>query len=198
MTGAWTLDVRSTNLTELNRAQEPNPILSERIGSARLPLSGSGNVPQESRRLLFLDDDPTRAQAFLMENPEAVWVQTASECQSRLSEPWDEVHLDHDLGGKQFVDPRAIDCGMEVIRWLCEEPRPHLRQTFFCIHTHNTLAGLLMVLHLRERGYNAEFRPFGVDLAQMLLRDEPTDCASARLSTWERWWEWLRSFWRAR
>jgi hypothetical protein len=185
-------------LTELNRAQEPNPILSERLGTARSPLSGSGNVPQESRRLLFLDDDPTRAQAFLMENPEAVWVQTALECQSRLSELWDEVHLDHDLGGKQFVDPSAIDCGMEVIRWLCVEPRPHLRQTLFFIHTHNTVAGLLMVLHLRERGFDAEFRPFGVDLARMLLGDDPSECAGARSSKLERWLEWLRSFWRSR
>jgi hypothetical protein len=147
---------------------------------------------------LFLDDDPIRAEAFLTENPEAIWVKTVPECQSRLIEPWDEVHLDHDLGGKCYVDTREIDCGMEVIRWLCEEPRPHLRQTVFFVHTHNTVAGLFMVLHLRERGYLAEFRPFGVDLAQLLSGNEPNESADADRanspsSTWGRWLQWWRS-----
>jgi hypothetical protein len=155
-------------------------------------------VPQESRRLLFLDDDPIRAEAFLIENPEAVWVKTVTECQSRLIESWDEVHLDHDLGGKQFVDTSEIDCGMEVIRWLCDEPRLHLRQTLFFVHTHNTVAGLLMVLHLRESGYLTEFRPFGVDLAQLLTGDEPNESEDAERahspsSTLGRWLQWLRS-----
>jgi hypothetical protein len=155
-------------------------------------------VPQASRRLLFLDDDSGRAEAFLMENPEAVWVKTVTECQCRLIEPWDEVHLDHDLGGKHYVDPNEMDCGMQVIRWLCEEPRPHLRQTLFFVHTHNTVAGLLMVLHLRASGYLAEFRPFGVDLAQLLSGNEPkesedADRAHSPSSTWGRWLQWWRS-----
>ena len=87
-----------------------------------------------------------RAEAFLSENPQAVWVQTVAECLTRLVETWDEVHLDHDLGGKTFVDMNEDDCGMEVIRWLCKEPRDHLRQTLFFVHTHNSVAGLLMVL----------------------------------------------------
>jgi hypothetical protein len=157
-------------------------------------------VPHESRRLLFLDDDPIRATVFLVQNPEAVWVKTVMECQSRLSEPWDEVHLDHDLGGKHFVDTSENDCGMEVIRWLCLEPRLHLCRTLFFIHTHNTVAGLLMVLHLRECGYYAEFRPFGVDFAQLLAANEPptsdeADRARSRSPAWGRWLGWLRSRW---
>ncbi len=123
------------------------------------------------RRLLFLDDDPVRAEAFLIENPQAVWVQTVAECLGQLVDRWDEVHLDHDLGGKTFVDINESDCGMEVIRWLCREPRDHLRDARFFIHTHNSLAGLLMVLQMRSSGYRAEFRPFGLDLA-LLLHDE--------------------------
>jgi hypothetical protein len=109
-----------------------------------------------------------RAEAFLIENPQAVWVQTVQECLSRIVENWDEVHLDHDLGGKTFVDTNENDCGMEVIRWLCGQPRDHLRQTLFYVHTHNSLAGLLMVLQMRSSGYKAEFRPFGVDPARLL------------------------------
>ena len=88
----------------------------------------------------------------------------------RLAENWDEVHLDHDLGGRTFVDTNEIDCGMEVIRWLCEEPRTHLRETLFFVHTHNSVAGLLMVLQMRSSGYKAEFRPFGFELARLARR----------------------------
>ena len=113
-----------------------------------------------------------RAEAFLIENPQAVWVQTVAECLDRLAENWDEVHLDHDLGGKTFVDVNETDCGMEVIRWLCREPRDHLREARFFIHTHNSIAGLLMVLQMRSSGYRAEFRPFGLDPALLLRHDE--------------------------
>jgi hypothetical protein len=108
----------------------------------------------------------------MQDHPEAIWVTTVAECLARLEEEWDEVHLDHDLGGKTFVDSSAEDCGMEVIRWLCKEPRHHLKQTLFFIHTHNAAAGLLMVLQMRGGGYQAEFRPFGLDLDRLLARDE--------------------------
>jgi hypothetical protein len=122
---------------------------------------------------LFLDDDPRRAEIFLAENPQAVWVQTVVECVTCLEECWDEVHLDHDLGGKQLVHPDEVDCGMEVIRWMCKEPREHLRPTRFFVHSHNLVAGLLMVMQMRTGGFNAEFRPFGHSLEQILAHNEP-------------------------
>ncbi len=108
----------------------------------------------------------------MVENPQAVWVQTAAECVERMREDWDEIHLDHDLGGKTFVDVNDSDCGMEVIRWLCKEPRPHLRETRFFIHTHNTIAGILMVLQMHACEYHTEFRPFGIDPILLLRRDD--------------------------
>jgi hypothetical protein len=131
--------------------------------------------PARPHRVLFLDDDPLRAELFLNDHPSATWVTTVSDCVARLEDVWDEVHLDHDLGGKTFVDSNAEDCGMEVIRWLCKEPRNHLKRTTqFFVHTHNAAAGLLMVLQMRSNGYNAEFRPFGVDLARLLAHNEPS------------------------
>lgn len=112
-------------------------------------------------RQLFLDDDPTRAGIFLAENPTAVWVQTAEECISRLEEPWNEVHLDHDLGGEHFVDHTRDDCGMEVVRWLCLHSGPHLRSTWFYVHSHNSAAAATMAMQLMVAGYFVELRPFG-------------------------------------
>jgi len=115
-------------------------------------------------KVLFLDDDPARGEFFVAEYPDAVWVRTAEECIARLSEPWDEVHLDHDLGGESFVDHERDDCGMAVVRWLCAQPRPDLRNTRFFVHTHNLNAGCLMVLHLEGMGYDVQARPFGAAL----------------------------------
>ena len=103
----------------------------------------------------------TAARAFLAAHPDAVWVRTAEECIGRLAESWDEVHLDHDLGGEVFVDHEREDCGMAVVRWLCERPRPDLKTTRFYVHTHNLNAGCLMALHLEAEGYDVQIRPFG-------------------------------------
>jgi hypothetical protein len=119
------------------------------------------NVSGSSRRILFLDDDPNRAEVFLVQNPDAVWVRTVEECLERLDEEWDEVHLDHDLGGETFVDFERSDCGMEIVRWLCLAPRPHLQATQFYVHSHNPNAANMMSLHLEVTGFRVETRPFG-------------------------------------
>jgi hypothetical protein len=112
-------------------------------------------------RRLFLDDDPARAEEFLAVYPDAVWVTTAADCIARLAEPWDEVHLDHDLGGEQFVDVARDDCGMAVVRWLAFEPRPHLRRARFFVHSHNGVAAMVMTLQLKGLGLAVSSRPFG-------------------------------------
>ncbi len=134
------------------------------------------------RRRLFLDDDPARAAIFLAENPEAVWVQTVRGCLDRLAEPWDEVHLDHDLGGEHFVDLSREDCGMEVVRWLCLVPRPHLRRTHFFVHSHNAGAACAMVMQLSIAGYRVDNRPFGAPPPAAFPVDFPA--WMSRLRSW--------------
>ncbi len=111
-------------------------------------------------RILFLDDDPERAADFLAAYPDAAWVQTADECLGRLEEPWDEVHLDHDLGGERLVDHERDDCGMEVVRWVCLRPRPHLQVARFFVHSHNPNAACMMALRLQVAGFRVRVRPF--------------------------------------
>jgi hypothetical protein len=120
-------------------------------------------LPKKPTRRLFLDDDPERASAFLEAHPDATWVQTVAECVEKLAEPWDEVHLDHDLGGEFFVDVSRDDCGMEVIRWLAKEPRRHLRKARFTVHSHNMVAAFEMSYRLQGLGYQVDTRPFGVE-----------------------------------
>jgi hypothetical protein len=149
---------------------------------ARRPNGGppAEPVPPAPPRVLFLDDDPQRAEVFLGLNPQSVWVQTAAECIARLAETWDEVHLDHDLGGELFVDMKRDDCGMEVVRWLCLEPRPHLAPARFYVHSHNTFAATLMSMQLQVAGFAAEMRPFGAPASppSPFPDDEPPPAAS--------------------
>jgi hypothetical protein len=135
-------------------------------------------------RVLFLDDDPERARVFLEQNPQALWVQTAAECIARLEEAWDEVHLDHDLGGEQFVEHDRDDCGMEVVRWLCRSRRPHLAAARFYVHSHNAPAAALMGMQLSAAGFAAELRPFGSPPLPPPLPDVEPPPARSRL--WRR------------
>ena len=136
------------------------PLFPRRDGSA----SEGSSAKRENRptRVLFLDDDETRATIFLAMCPHAVWVQTAADCIAELEQTWDEIHLDHDLGGEQFVDTDRDDCGMEVVRWICLTHRPHLRATKFFIHSHNPLAATVMGVRMSVSGFMCEVRPFGV------------------------------------
>jgi hypothetical protein len=128
--------------------------------------------PLPIHQILFLDDDPYRAEIFLEWYPAAVWVQTSEECISRLASAWSEVHLDHDLGGETYVDPSRSDCGMEVVRWLCAESRERLRETRFVIHSHNVEAARTMVENLRRTGYDARYRPFAIDLDHVITVED--------------------------
>jgi hypothetical protein len=145
--------------------------------------------PNRTRRVLFLDDDPARAEVFLAMNPEAVWVQTAEECIAQLEDDWDEVHLDHDLGGERFVDLSRDDCGMAVVRWLCLEPHPHLKRTRFLIHSHNPMAASMMVMQIHVAGFRVESRPFGATATL----PPPGDPFWNQRSQWHDWLTKLRA-----
>lgn len=137
------------------------------------PVSSIPRAEQSpSSSILFLDDDPYRAETFLGWYPTAVWVQTSEECISQLANSWKEVHLDHDLGGEQYVDPTRGDCGMEVVRWLCAEFREPLRETRFVVHSHNVEAARTMVDCLHRTGYHARYRPFAIDMDDVITLED--------------------------
>ncbi len=143
------------------RPSPAGPDASDESSSPADPPVSAGRSPPAPTRRLFLDDDPARAGSFLAVYPDAVWVTTVADCIARLAEPWDEVHLDHDLGGEQHVDVARDDCGMAVVRWLAFEPRPHLKRTRFLVHSHNGVAAYVMMLQLKGLGLTASASPFG-------------------------------------
>lgn len=127
----------------------------------------------ESKVILFLDDDPLRAVLAYNRMDDdrrnrTVWVTTASEAIKVLTTCVDrfaEVHLDHDLGGETFVNSAREDCGMEVVRFIESLNETELK-TFerckFIVHTYNYPAGRNMASRLQSAGLNVTYVPFGM------------------------------------
>jgi DNA-binding NarL/FixJ family response regulator len=102
-------------------------------------------------RILFLDDDPVRTARFLEREPDATCVETAGECINQLHHyDWDQVFLDHDLGGEIYVESGREDCGMEVVRWLEQN---HCDISRIIVHSYNHAAAEQMVERLKATGY---------------------------------------------
>lgn len=117
-------------------------------------------LEQSQRRILFLDDSTVRAHAFLRDHPQAVWVKTAAQCVRKLSEEWEEVNLDHDLGWATQTDPEIEESGIGVVYWMVKYKPEHLHRAAFIVHSHSRNAAEYMVSELRQAGYHAVRRPF--------------------------------------
>lgn len=125
----------------------------------------------EELYILFMDDCPQRAALAYTRWPEdkkgrTIWCTTAEEAIGVLKDyPLDEVHLDHDLGGEQWVDSRREDCGMEVIRFIekmdKKEREKKFSKTRFIVHSWNLPAGQRMTERLVGVELNAVQIPFG-------------------------------------
>ncbi len=125
--------------------------------------------------ILFLDDDPQRAvlahnRMSDEDKGKTLWCKTAEEAIITL---WDyrhvleRVHLDHDLGGEQYVNTKREDCGMEIVRTLekWSEKKPEefkkLLNVPFTVHSWNAHAAPIMVDRLHKIGLRAKWVPFG-------------------------------------
>lgn len=118
-------------------------------------------------RALFLDDSHVRRTLARsnLDVDHLHTVATARECIDALSDPWDVVYLDHDLGGPDEQDnPIAQDAsgqtGMDVVAHV-EREQPSVG--VFVVHSLNPVAAPVMVERLRSAGYPVERRTW-IDL----------------------------------
>lgn len=104
-------------------------------------------------KLLFLDDDAQRRVRFTKQFPHAETVETAHECIEALaSTQWDEVWLDHDLGGQVYVSTEEENTGSGVVRWIIQH-KPTVGR--FLVHSLNAPAAQRMIEDLHDAGYAA-------------------------------------------
>ena len=118
-------------------------------------------------KILFLDDRTKRINSAITKfaDCELTIVTNVSECLRYMaSEDFNEIYLDHDLGGLDFVDPEDKNSGMEVIRYLhkTEWPDRKIRPRFI-IHSSNVFAAELMRIALDSMYFFVECRPWKYD-----------------------------------
>lgn len=71
-------------------------------------------------------------------------VETAKECIEILKkEKFDLIFLDHDLGGKVYVDTNREDTGSEVARWI-NSNQTQIGNTKVIVHSFNSVGGKYM------------------------------------------------------
>lgn len=109
-------------------------------------------------KILFLDDDLRRrkiASRELRVGNALCIVEDANQAILSLTEmgPFDEVYLDHDLGGEIFVGSELPDTGMEVVRWIVEH-KPEIGKVI--VHSLNEVGADMMATFLRDAGYIVE------------------------------------------
>jgi len=113
-------------------------------------------------RTIFLDDDHDRIREFQKICPEIQHIETTAEGLLTIlrtrTEPIDTLFLDHDLGGKVFVDSKRPDCGMEIVRYLVAH---QMDIRLIVVHTHNFRAAKRMSFDLMEAGYRVHRQEFG-------------------------------------
>jgi hypothetical protein len=109
---------------------------------------------------LFMDDSYRRQNSAREILEDITICQTARACIELLDlNTYETVYLDHDLGLETWVDSDRVDSGMEVVRWLEDNPiqRKHPK---YVVHSWNGPAGKEMADRLNAAGYNAEYAPF--------------------------------------
>ena len=72
----------------------------------------------------------------------------------------DSLFLDHDLGGEVYVDSSREDCGMEVVRWLCNNHIDKEEVNNIYVHTMNPAASESMYHTLLEADLRVAVLPF--------------------------------------
>lgn len=110
-------------------------------------------------KILFLDDNPTRTEKFIREIPWADCVFCAQDCIDYLkdNENLTALFLDHDLGGKVYVEENEKNTGSEVVRYLIDNPK---KIEWIIIHTLNFPASLNMESKLQQFNYDVIKIPF--------------------------------------
>jgi CheY-like chemotaxis protein len=98
-------------------------------------------------KVLFLDDDPTRQKAMKAMLPGITQVYTADGAIKALSAgDYSEIFLDHDLGGKVYVDSKEYNTGMTVAKWLTK----HKQDATIVIHSYNAAGARNMAVALKD------------------------------------------------
>lgn len=128
-------------------------------------------------KILVVEDDGYRIHFFTQWlRGYSVTVATSARRAIRLlrKESFDIVFLDHDLGGRTFVDPSDRNTGAEVARFMAAEHM--LMRTV--IHSQNA-AGITYIQSILPHAVAVPFGPELSDVLHQLLLNSPAESPQA-------------------
>jgi hypothetical protein len=127
-------------------------------------------------KVLFLDDDTERWETFSEivgshSFIDLVWVKTSSKAIKALDNTyWDIICLDHDLGGKSFVDSFEKNTGYTVAKKIGTDSK--YNEDLIFIHSWNPI-GADNISNILSKSiklpFNNDFAHIIVDHARLLL-----------------------------
>jgi hypothetical protein len=109
--------------------------------------------------IIFLDDNELRKQITQFHIPNALLVETASQCIEMLKKT-DICHilmLDYDLDEGRIKDKKITGCGMDVANWVCKNKK---EIGTIIVHSRNFFGSNDMANILRQHGYDVIQEPF--------------------------------------
>lgn len=135
-------------------------------------------MSQEPLKILVLDDDHLRHEAFTRAFPHAVHVWTVEEFQEAYAAGgWDLLYLDHDLNDfgvrstAEGYGGRVELTGADVATWVARLPVDmHPKEVI--IHSWNPGGALNMLNVLRDAGIRVTYRPFCGDVSKTSVVEE--------------------------
>ncbi len=116
-------------------------------------------------KVFVLEDHEERCKWFKEQltgqDIEFTIIKTAKEAKDILSkEKFDRLYLDHDLGGKIFVDPEEEETGTQVVVHIIENKLQ--KDAVIYIHSLNPISFDTMVVPLNKAKYHAVYKPFSI------------------------------------
>lgn len=114
-------------------------------------------------KILILEDNLDRIEKFkqLFINQKLYIFDNAIEAfQSCFNTEYNVLFLDHDLGGKIWVDSNEENTGYEFVKLLVESGLQH--KALIYIHSMNPVGSNNMLNYLKQFGYDGIWQPFNL------------------------------------
>ena len=120
-------------------------------------------------KIFILEDDPNRVDQFFKKlsfGHNLTVVDNVREAKAILSKtPFDIFLLDHDLGGRVYVDSKEENTGYQLARWIVEQ---NISPKQIYIHSMNPTGAQNMLHELQKlKDVEVQHVPFGLFITQI-------------------------------
>lgn len=120
------------------------------------------------KRVFILEDDPQRQDAFIdvLTGADVQICADVVSARAVFRGPYDWILLDHDLGGRVFVDSDEDNTGYQFAKWLADtHPQDGASVV---IHSWNVVGAMQMERALQDAAWSVLRVPFGTTVLKAI------------------------------